>query len=164
MAREIRNTDDVIDSRDVIARLEELRDERQGLVDALNDWGNADELNALELALMGGLEVDPDRLQELRDEKQALEDAIQEWDDDNADDLKALSDLDEESPGDDWPHGATLIREGYFEEYCQQLVEDIGDLPKNIPHYIVIDWEATANNLRADYTTVEFGGETYLVR
>ena len=40
----------------------------------------------------------------------------------------------------------------------------VGDMPKEIPHYIVIDWEATANNLRADYTTIEWGDQTYYVR
>lgn len=64
----------------------------------------------------------------------------------------------------DWQYGAIFIRDSYFEEYCQELVEDIGDLPRKIPSYIVIDWEATADNLQADYTSVEFDGETYWVR
>jgi hypothetical protein len=54
-----------------------------------------------------------------------------------------------------------LIRESYFESYVQQLVEDIGDMPRGFPSYIVIDWEATANNLRHDYSTATLDGVDY---
>ena len=64
----------------------------------------------------------------------------------------------------EWHNGATLIDENDFEEYCQELCSDIGDLPKEIPHYIVIDWEATANNIRADYSEIDYQGTTYLYR
>jgi hypothetical protein len=33
-----------------------------------------------------------------------------------------------------------------------------------LPDWIVIDWDATADNLKVDYTEVEFDGVTYLVR
>jgi antirestriction protein len=37
-------------------------------------------------------------------------------------------------------------------DFCEQLSEDIGDIPKDFPNYIVIDWEATWNSsLRFDY-------------
>ncbi len=61
----------------------------------------------------------------------------------------------------DWKYGVTLIRESYFVEYCQQSLEVSG---YDLPHYIVIDWEATADNIRVDYTEVDFDGVTYLVR
>ena len=57
-----------------------------------------------------------------------------------------------------------LIADSDFTEYAQDLVEEIGDLPSGIPSYIVVDWEATANNLRADYSTVEYKGTEYLYR
>ena len=65
----------------------------------------------------------------------------------------------------DWHHGATLIHEDYFEEYAQQLAEDISAIsgdetwPANC-----IDWERAARELQTDYTSVEFGGTTYWVR
>jgi hypothetical protein len=40
----------------------------------------------------------------------------------------------------------------------------IGDMPKEIPSYIVIDWDATAENIQADYTSVDFDGVTYWIR
>lgn len=69
---------------------------------------------------------------------------------------------DEEWRGDWYP--LTLIKESYFEEYCEQLLEDIGDIPRDIPSYIVIDWEKTADNLRVDYSYVSFFDEDYLYR
>jgi antirestriction protein len=38
------------------------------------------------------------------------------------------------------------------EEFTQDLIESCGDLPKDIPHYIHIDWEATARDIMMDYT------------
>lgn len=128
--------DDVIDSRDVIARIEELESER-------------DDTN----------EADPS----------IDDDGLTTWERDNTEDaeeLKALKALAEEAEGyaADWRYGETLIRASYFKEYCQQLVEDIGDLPKGMPGYLVIDWDATTRNLKVDYTEVDFDGVPYLVR
>lgn len=120
----ITNDADVLDSRDIIDRIEEL----QGRKD---DEEQTDPLNEEE-----------------------------------ADELAALVALAEEAEGyaDDWRHGATLIRETYFTDYTEELLQDIGDLPKNLPGYVVIDWEATARNIQVDYTPVEFDGVTYWVR
>ncbi len=38
------------------------------------------------------------------------------------------------------------------EEFTQQLLEDTGDLPKDLPAYIHIDWEATASDIMMDYS------------
>lgn len=65
----------------------------------------------------------------------------------------------------EWSHGLTFISDGRaFVNYAQELVTDIGDLPNGIPNYIVIDWEATAENIKQDYSEVEFQGTTYLYR
>ncbi len=45
-----------------------------------------------------------------------------------------------------------------------EMLSDIGDLPRDIPHYIVIDEDATARNIQQDYTSVDFDGATYWVR
>lgn len=78
-----------------------------------------------------------------------------------------LSDLcgnggDEQWRGDWYP--SLLIRHTDFRDYCKELVEDIGGLPKDIPSYLVIDWDETARNLKVDYSEVEFQGVTYLFR
>jgi len=67
---------------------------------------------------------------------------------------------------DDWDYGAMLIHYDYFSEYAKELVKDIGDLPKDLPWYIEsnIDWDGVADDLMSDYTSIELGGQTYLVR
>ena len=41
------------------------------------------------------------------------------------------------------------------EEFVQELVEDCGDIPKDLPFYIHIDWEGTARDIMMDYFTIE---------
>lgn len=64
---------------------------------------------------------------------------------------------------DEW-YPVTMIKDDYFEDYCQELLEDIGDIPRDFPHYIVIDWGKTCENIQQDYSEVEFGDYTYLYR
>lgn len=126
-SREVSNSDDVIDSRDVIARIDEL----EGMIE---DNKEADEKDREDLS-------------------------------EEEDELKALKAMAEEGEGyGEWNDGETLIRESYWVEYVEELLKDIGDLPKDIPWYIVIDWEATAENIGQDYTTLDFDGVTYYMR
>lgn len=137
------NSDNVIDSRDVIARIEELEDALRDLEDAADDAAD-DSARAAEILA----EIDAWKAGEEGQELAALQALAAEAAD----------------YADDWQHGATLVSLGYWPTYAQELVEDTGDLPKNLPSYIVIDWEATADNLSADYTEVYFDGAAYLVR
>ena len=41
------------------------------------------------------------------------------------------------------------------EEFVQELVEDCGDIPKDLPFYIHIDWEGTARDVMMDYFEIE---------
>jgi len=115
--REISNSDDIIDSCDVIQRISDLE-------------GADDE-----------------------DEKKEL------------DALKALQD-EAEGYVEDWKYGAALIREGYFTTYAEQLAEDIGDYNSRDVKwpYTCIDWKQAADELKQDYTEVDFDGTTYYVR
>jgi hypothetical protein len=143
MTLDISNSDDVIDSRDVIARIEELQDERNSY--------------ALDVENKGEDHVDGEA---------GAKKALAEWDAENGAELKTLLALQEEAEGyaPDWRHGASLIRDSYFTDYAEELIKDIGDLPRDIPHYISIDWEKTAENIKVDYTSVEYDGVTYWVR
>jgi len=38
------------------------------------------------------------------------------------------------------------------EDFAQQLCEDVGEIPKDFPAYIRIDWERTARNIMMDYS------------
>jgi hypothetical protein len=179
----ISNSDDVIDSRDVIARLEELQEERDALTLAINEWKDerldqdTDTIADLtEQSLVIGHIMAPkdkgpmaplvDWWLENCEDYRDLHDELNEWDGDNGDELKTLTKLAEEGADatSEWKHGETLINESYWVEYCQETCEDCGDIPKNIPHYIVIDWEETARNLAQDYTMVDFDGVIYYIR
>lgn len=168
MATEISNADDVIDSRDLIELIEELEGAR-GDLEA--DVENAEE--AIEDAKAALLDADPieqhngfDPSGELTEALEKARKALADWDADYADELGPLkafaAEFEDYCP--DWNHGVTLIRESYFTEYAEELVKDIGDLPKDIPGYLVIDWDATAENLKVDYTEGDFGGVTYFAR
>ena len=104
-----------------------------------------------------------DRIAELETDKEL---ALESGDDfDGQDELDALIELCEQCEQyDDWEYGATLIAWEYWEKYVEDLIMDIGDIPRNIPDYIVIDWQATAENIAADYTIVSFDGSDYYIR
>ena len=74
--------------------------------------------------------------------------------------------IEAEQYAEDWQYGTTLIRESYFTEYCRDLVADLGYLSDNLPPFIGdnIDWDGVADDLKMDYTEVDFDGVTYLVR
>ena len=136
------NTSDYIDSRDVIKRIETLA------------------------AAFEAAGLDPDKLDPASPDYDAQ--GLEEDDSahDVAAELKALRDLEDEADGcGDWQHGATLIRESYFEDYARELAEDIGGIDKDAgwPAQF-IDWPAAAEALKMDYTAVDFDGETYYVR
>ena len=133
---EISNSDDLIDSRDVIARIEELQDERDSIE---AEDGDISELEA--------------------------------WDEENKEELDALLKLqDEASASPDWHHGETLIREDYFTDYIEELINDCYDMPKEMNsgawpwRHIAIDYEAAAEEAKQDYIEVDFDGATYLIR
>ncbi len=41
------------------------------------------------------------------------------------------------------------------EEFTQDLIEQTGELPKDLPAYIHIDWEGTARDIMMDYFEVD---------
>lgn len=143
---DINNAQDTIDSRDVIERIEELQDERQPLADALEEAEAGDDAAATA----------------------AAESALEEWDASaEGDELKALQALADEAEGycDDWRHGAQLIRDSHFATYAQELAEEIGAIDRNAKWPLAhIDWEAAAEELKQDYTCIDFGGVDYWVR
>ena len=80
--------------------------------------------------------------------------------------IEEVNELENDIDNGEFDFGTTLIDEHDFEEYCEELVSDIGDLPKDLPSYISnnIDWEGVAEDLKVDYSEVEFRGTSYLYR
>lgn len=74
---------------------------------------------------------------------------------DDADELAALEALAEE----------TLIHEDDWLDYVRELAEDIGAIDRKATWPLNhIDWAAAAEELKADYMTVDFDGVTYYMR
>lgn len=125
---------DVIDVRDIIARVEELE---------------------AEVALLGQSKEASDQVaaDEAGEELATLRDILAEL---------AGYGGDEQWRGDWYP--VTLIQDKYFEDHVRELLDDCGLIPKDLPHYVAIDWETTAQNIQVDYTPVEIDGLTYWYR
>lgn len=128
---------DVIDVRDIIARVLELRDERDEYNEKMGSpdaWDGVPDGEPEELAMLEGI------LSEL-----------------------AGYGGDEEFDGDWYP--ITLIAESYFQEYAQNLAEDCGmvDTSASWPMNC-IDWEQAARELQMDYSNILIHGSTYWYR
>lgn len=165
------NQDNIIDSRDVIDRIEELESERQDIVDERDEAREGLEDARAELA---EAETDEERaeakeaINEASDEIGRMAEKLAEWDDsEDAEELAALKSLADECEGyaPDWKHGEALIADEYFEEYAQELAEDIGAIQRDLswPHDC-IDWKQAADALKMDYTQVDFDGAAYWIR
>ena len=149
----------VFDSRDLIERLEELESEKSDLEDELDTC-----LEVHDAAVKAG---NTTAALAAGEEAQKAADDIIEWDDDNLDELEVLREANEQGENyvPDWRHGETLIAEGNFTEYATELAYDIGAV-RNDERWPLnhIDWEAAADELLHDYTEIDIGGRTYLVR
>lgn len=120
MSNYIDNTQEIIDVRDIIGRVEELETEQDGIE---SPCAELEELRGLlsELAGYGG---------------------------------------DEQFEGDGYP--STLIHYDYFETAMDELLEDIGAIPRDLPSYLNI--EVNYDALLDDYSSIEVGNQTYWYR
>jgi len=147
----ISNKDDVIDSRDVIERIEELASTQ---IQAFNEQQSIEGDDDLQIE---DDDFNNDHFRNWLKEGEGI--------DIERDELISLLELQDQCEDlSDWEYGETLVNADYWVDYVYDLLRDCGDLPKDIPHYIEIDWDATANNIEHDYMRVDFGGEEYLIR
>lgn len=160
---DISNYDEVIDSRDVIEALEEYeeifeseyedyKEEFREEFDGLCANGEIDE-NEVEFEewldnRVGVLNFDDWKLEHI-----------------DYEDYKNLLDFANEAKdyNSDWIHGATLIRYSQFEDYVKEFCNECGYISRHMPNFIEIDWSATAENMKDDYTEVDFDGVTYYI-
>ena len=168
----ISNTDNVIDSRDIIKRIDELTGDFQALVDDIEDAETDEDretaFSALATWLIGNTDIVPDL--------KALEgisfDDVSDWAEAyDAHELKALLALaDEADCSPDWSCGETLIHEDYFTDYIEETINDCYELPKEFNsgdwpwRHMTIDYEAAADEAKQDYMEVNFDGATYYIR
>jgi hypothetical protein len=152
------DTDKVLDSRDVEARIDELQ-------------GRADECDCIECAVCKEKTICAKcaTCARCHDHAEGCEGCPETdpLDDEEKTELENLIDFREEAEGycPDWHHGETLIRDDYFEEYAQELAADIGAIGRDAPwpadH---IDWASAAEALKMDYSSADLDGVTYWFR
>lgn len=137
---------DFIDTRDLIERRDELKQ------DILNSF-------------LEDFEHYADRTDDF-DDILFEEEEIQNWKEGWLDEIAEIGEIEkiEDELGSEFEYGVTLVQEDYFEEYTKELLTDCGYLSKDFPSWIEIDWEATAKNVKQDYTGVEYQGRTYYGR
>jgi antirestriction protein len=139
-----------LDTRDLEERLNELHDEFQTWLEQLTDDEKKEIADNWEEPL--------DRMEEhhFKDEWMIATSDGEEY--------KGIQDLKDQF-GREWFDGVELIREQDFEEYAQDFAERIGAINHNADWPAChIDWEAAANSLMADYSSVDYDGETYYFR
>lgn len=128
---------DVIYVRDIIARVLELRDERDEYNEKMGSpdaWDGVPDGEPEELAMLEGI------LSEL-----------------------AGYGGDKKFEGDWYPAG--LVADSYFQEYAQNLVEYWGMVDTNARWPMdCIDWEQVARELQMDYSSIEIRDTTYWYR
>lgn len=141
--------DDIIDSRDVDSRINELRTQFDGTPFADDTF-------------------DSDDLQRILDETpEEWQNAVACLDNDEIAELINLLAFREAGSQytTEWKSGAVLILDTHFTKYAQQLAEDIGSIERDsqwpASH---IDWDAAADELKQDYSEIEVDGHIYWVR
>lgn len=150
--------DDVIDSRDIIERIEELNDE---LADAITAKRNEPEEDPDDATADEVDQLSADTLREVLGE-------------DYEDDICELSSL-REIRGEcdtvpDWEYGETLINADYFAAYIEELINDCYEMPAEMKsgnwpwRHVTIDYEAAAEEALVDYHTFSVGPHTYHIR
>ena len=149
--KKISNSEDVIDSRDVIARIEELEEEKSEFI--LNESN-----------------IDEEKSPSWEDVADANAEAESKWDEtDEGQELKTLLAFAEqvENYSSDWKYGAILIRDSYFDaDWAENEMVECGYLNNDLPYILRsnINFEGIKDDLQMDYTSVEFDGVTYWIR
>ena len=145
MSTSFNNQDEIIDSRDIIARIEEL----EGELDAVKE-DNA------------GMPL-------IEETWEWIDVNVKQWhESDEGIELKELQALAAECEGySDWSHGTELIREDYFVEHITRIIDDCYELPRGDgwPYtHLTMDYEAAAKDAEQDYALVSFGNQDYFIR
>lgn len=104
-----------------------------------------------------------EELEEIFLDPESSEEDKSEWTRELDDELATLRKFaDEASHVPDWEYGETFIHEDYFVDYVEDLVKDCYQM--EIPDWVAIDWESTANSVKVDYTEFTLDGNTYYAR
>ncbi len=136
---------DLIDIRDIISRVEQLREELQQ--NQADQGGDIEFKEWFDVVVNDSGEIFHEECVELQKLEELLKDLC--------------GDGGNEQWEGDW-YTLTLIKDSYFEESMDEMVADCYDVPKNLPSFmtITLDYDALKHN----YSEVEFGGFSYYYR
>lgn len=160
MARNISNSDDIIDSRDILERIKALEDELSSVTCPKCGGEKEESTECSQCGDDGTVDLSTPETTQSEADEAAMLDEYEELAT-----LRALVEEIDQNAGDSARDGVGLIRDSYFETYARELADDIGAIngdagwPNNC-----IDWGRAADELRMDYSSVEFDGITYWVR
>ena len=135
----------VLDTRDLIEKREELKEE------IFNDF----------------LECFPqyEDMTDSYDDILMEEEEIQDWKEGWSEEINHIEEIDSiEDEVSEFNDGTTLIDESDMEEYVEDLLKEIGYIPKDFPSWIEIDWSSTTDNVKEDYSEVTYQGTEYFYR
>ena len=162
-----------LDSRDIqneIDNIEGLKNTYESDLESLND-----ELNDLEGELYD-IESEEDyadkqngidnKLEEIADKENEIQECEVEYNrySSELEELEALKDEISNNSSEGFDYGIQLIHENDIDDYFHEMLIDCGYIPKDMPSWIVIDWQATYNNMKQDYSEIELNGNTFYVR
>jgi hypothetical protein len=154
--------DDIIDSRCIISRYEELKNEKDSLEEAVKEA--QEELDDF-------VKDDDDTIDDLKEALEVAKSYLCMFNTSEDDELKLLQEIVKQGDSSpDWSYGEALIHENYFTQYTEELVDDCYDMPKEFSegkwpwNHVNMDWEAAANELKNDYFDITVDGETYYIR
>lgn len=107
-----------------------------------------------------------DRYNESEEGVECYEDIPENYIYEDGEEFKHIKEIDalERECGDEFEYGLTFIEEDDFTDYCEELCQDLGYISKDFPRWIEIDWGATAQNIKTDYSKMDYQGKTYYFR
>ena len=162
-----------LDSRDIqreIDNIEGLKNDYESDLESLNY-----ELNDLESELHD-IENEDDyadkqndidnKLEEIAEKENEIQECEFEYNR-YSEELAELEELKEEiesNSDEGFEYGIQLIHENYIDDYLDELLEACGYIPKDLPSWVEIDWQATYDNMKEDYNEIELNGNTFYIR
>ena len=162
-----------LDSRDIqkeIDNIKGLKNDYESDLESLND-----ELNDLESELYD-IENEDDyadkqndidnKLEEIAEKENEIQECEFEYNR-YSEELAELEELKEEiesNSDEGFEYGIQLIHENYIDDYLDELLEACGYIPKDLPTWIEIDWQATYDNMKEEYNEIELNGNTFYVQ
>ena len=133
----------------------ELNDLQSELYDVENEEDYADKQNNID-----------SKLEEIAEKENEIKECEFEYNrySEELAELEALKTEIESNSDEGFEYGIQLIHESDIDEYLNEMLIDCGYIPKDMPSWIEIDWGATYDNMKQDYSEIELNGNTFYVR